>query len=328
MASQHTFTGTTTGLTLNTAGNFDNNVAMADDDIGLFTSIGTGSIIHHASSTALTGLTLHLKSGYTGSWGVEAVGAAVAAYVKLGGSVTNKANVLYIGGSEGGLTDNGSPLLLIENLGAGGTNVGAMHVFGYKTGSAANNYPPVSFKGPSHRGWFYGGEYGYAVRPGELATLNSLHLNKGADGSTPTVRLGLGVTLPGGSGTNGIFVEAGKLYTRSSGTAALVLVGSSEANYYVEEDCPGAHTNINIEQGKVFYDGSGNITNVTARANTTFQRRAASVLGAFTIEAYANSVIDLRNGSPGSYGTVTINCRDGPGTFSLYTDAGTTVNLR
>ena len=315
--------------TLNTAGSWDTNVALADGETAVFNDIGTGGVTHHASYTSLANVTFHLKSGYTGTWGAEATGTTPAAPCQFGSVDPTNRTTFLIGAGGGGRTGNGSGRILLRNV-ADGTNIASMHVYVHKTGSATNNYAPLGLSGPALRVWAQGGETGVAQRPGETATLDSLMMTRSADDSTtPVVRLGAGVSLPGGSGTNSIFVEAGELYNRSSNTAAAVLVGGSDAEYYVEEDCTGAHTNIDIEEGKVFYDGTGSITNVTARAGVTFRRRSGQALGAFTIEAYRGCTIDLRNGNPGGYtGAITINCRDGVGSFSLLADAGVDINLR
>lgn len=339
MASSHTFTGTSTGLSLLTAANWDNNTAFAADDVAFFTSFGTGSVTHAAGLTGLAGMTLHVKAGYTGSWGVESSGIVAAAPILIGAPVAPGTNSsaatnitsLYLGQSEGGSGGNGSPLFMLGNgVGvAAGSNAASLFIRVYKTGVAANNYPPATFTGTNLRCWSYGGEVGFAVRPGDVANLLSLHMNTPPSSSAPIVRLGRGCSLPEGTGTNAMTIEAGTCYNRSTATAVLVTVSGAGASYVAEPDCTGAHTNILIrEGGNVLYSGTGTVTNWTVRANATLRITDGQLRSIGTINAHAGSVIDIDNGNASSFsGGVTINCPDGVGTITLKAPAGLGITL-
>lgn len=302
-----------------TGANYDDNTAPATGDVVKYNSISTQNVTSGLSATGVLGVTLDVTAGYSGKIGVEGAGIVPAAYLTLGVTGTQ---TVYVGRNDGGTAGNGPQLALIKPNSANTVNV-----YVYRTGSAANNYPPACFLGQAVNLYCYGGETGFAVRPGETGTLATLTLGvspeAGASGN-PVVRVGAGATLPAA-----VNIEAGSLYSQSTGAVTTVNVNGQSAKYVVEAGATGAHTTINVYEGKCIYNGTGAITTVNVRSGATFdmsqdQRGGKSVT---TINVDEGGEVLLDNGVNGSIAVTTVTVRGDPRKIKLSKPVGMSITL-
>lgn len=290
--AQKTYTSNTAASNFGTGSNYDDNAAPASGDTVVFTSIGTGSITQGLSQTNIAAITLDFRAGYTGSVGTESSGSNGASYLTLGAT---GAQVLYVGRNLGGSGGNGMTMGLFNLPSTNGATV-----FGYRTGSATNNYPPVTLKGAAMTLHLYGGEYGFCVRPGEAGTLSAVSLDKASDyaNGSPVLRIGKGAVVP-----SVMNVANGQCYSSSTNTATTINVIGAGTKYVAEPDNSGAHTNINIEEGAtVTYLGTGAISAATIRANCQFDASQDTQSGKQfgTFHLYEGAVLNLDNGANGT----------------------------
>jgi hypothetical protein len=280
----------TSGNSWTAVANWSGNAVPVNGDTITFNGVGTANLTSGlANATAVSSCTLNVDAAYTGTIGVESTGTATATYLEFAGTSTVTVN---IGRRESDQAGNGVALLLLSCPGTSTVNL-------FKVGSPSGQYPPACVKaGTATAINAYGGQLGVCVRPGEAGTLTALRLasNNQGDGN-PLVRIGPGVTMP-----SAVYIEAGAVYTRSTGTAAFVSVTGNGASYVVQPDATGAHTNIEIaDGGSVTYCGTGTITNATVRANCTLDMTQSPTAKSIdSIYADEGARILLDNGVSGS----------------------------
>ncbi|HEY1189528.1 MAG TPA: hypothetical protein VGE74_17920, partial [Gemmata sp.] len=193
--------------------------------------------------------------------------------------------------------------------------------------------PVLCVKGATVNLYAYGGETGFAVRPGEVGTLGTLSLLKQTGQNTgAVVRVGKGAVWP-----TTVFVEAGTLYSHATNTLTTLKLTGGEGQAFTETDSTGAITGVDIgEGGKFFHRGTGGIAAATVRASSTFSlAQDARDKTLDEVVAYAGATIDLDNGkadsithSGGGTNVPTIYCVDGIGTVTIKAPAGMSLNIR
>jgi hypothetical protein len=230
--------GTTTSFTLNT--NWSPTGAPASNDVLMFNGSATGSCSADLGSS-LTGVTIIVEPSFIYSIGT--VVAGLATYLTLDGGT------LRMPKSTGAGSPTGSPRILIDF----GTGTLSATVDIESTGNSPTEaaYPPVQLLGSKITANITGGIVGFAVRPGESATLTSLKTG----GDNPRVTLGKGVTL-----TSGIW-NSGTIESLSDNTATTVRISKGSYTY----TGTGAHTTLYVDGGAVTYKGSGNIGTLDCR---------------------------------------------------------------
>lgn len=306
------------------AGNYSGNAAPATGDTLILNAVGTANLSTNLGYyTNVAGCTINALDGFVANVGAEASGTNAATYLVLGSSGTTNA---YIGRTGGGLVGNGSPLFLLDG------SSGTLKVNVYKTGSKTGSYPCLCVKGSAVTVNAYGGEMGFAVRPGETGTLSALNLLRSEDASTsPVVRCGKGATMP-----STVIVERGTLYSNSTSTITTLKVSGPDAVFVSEADSTGAITNVVLTEGRMIHKGTGGITTATVRANCTLdltQDAQSKTLN--TVYADAGAKVLLDNGNPSSIthsagGTnlVTIVCTGGLGTVTISAPAGMQLSIQ
>lgn len=288
----------TSSTSFSTAGNWSDNAAPANDDILIFNGVGTAACSTDLG-TILTGVTVIIEPNHSAAIGAVAAGAAT--YLVLDGGTLKMPrlpNPASAAGPSRVLIDFGSTAATVD--------IQATNTTGSET-----QYPPVQILGDALTASVSGGSVGFAVRPGETATLASLRVTKGLGGD-PSVYLGPGATVTSGT------YDAGTVESRASATAATTRV--SGATYRVEGSA--AHTTLTIDAGKVYYNGSGTIA--TLDCNGTFDATAlGSALTITTATFRRGYLADLDNGVPGGITfTNPINYPDGIQAGTLRTPAG------
>jgi hypothetical protein len=300
----------TSSTSFSTAANWSDGNAPGNNDTLIFNGIGTANCSTDLSSV-LTGVTVIVEPGYSGYIGL--VSGATANYLVLDGGTLKMPKT-------GGASSNanaGSQRVMI----AFGSTAATVYVEATNPIGAESYYPPVMVKGTAVTATVLGGNTGFAVRPGDVATLASLRVAK-QSGTSPYAYLGAGVTL-----TDAV-LEAGRILSKADNTATTIRVGGAEYEY----TGTGAHTTLHLDAGKVIYSGTGTLTTANVRGYLDLSQdpRAKTITTAST---WRGSTINADNGVPGGVVfTNAINHYDGvgPSGCTLITPAnvkGTLVSI-
>lgn len=292
----------TSSTSFNTGANWSDNAAPSNNDVLIFNGVGTANCSSNLS-TVLTGVTVIVEPGYTGYIGN--VSGATADYLVLDGGTLKMPRT----GGAAGTSSAGSQRVMIDF----GSTAAVVYIETSNSTGAESFYPPVMVKGTSITATVLGGNVGFAVRPGDAATLASLRVAKQTS-SAPYVFLGAGVTL-----TDGVF-DAGNILSKAENTATTIRVGGATYEY----TGTGAHTTLHLDAGKAIYSGTGTLTTANVRGYLDLSQdpRAKTIT---TANTYRGSTINADNGVPGGVVfTNAINHYDGigPNGCTLITPAG------
>lgn len=280
----------TTPGSFTTAGNWYPSGAPANGDTLVFNALGPGSV-NSGLNTSLTGVTLVVDKGYTGSIGVMPSGNTPASYLTLVGGA------LIVGRESGGTSSGtGSPAILVD---FGGT---AATVTVYDSGSTSTvpGLPPILLKGSNLTIHHLGGKIGVAAVPGETATV-TYNCGSQAGVISPTAFFGTGATI------TLLSMQSGTVLSVSGNTVASATVSGGT---YIHQGS-GAHTDLTtVAGGTVLYDGTGTITTLN-NAGVFRRSRGTDSLAITTLNLYSGATLDLDNGRAGTVtiSNVNLNCK-------------------
>jgi hypothetical protein len=299
--------GTTTSFSTSTNWKLADGSAAAAPGAGdtlIFNSNAAGSCTADLGSS-LTGLTIIVEPSFTYSIGTVASG--VPTYLHVHGGT------LKMPKTSGAGSPSGSPRVLID---FGSVSAGADIDIEYTSRNPTESYlPAVQIIGTGLRANITGGVVGFAIRPGETATLDSLKIG----GDSPQVTLGRGATC------TSIIGNAGAIDNLSTNTTATSRFGRG-CTY--TNSGSGAHTTMYVESGgRAIYKGAGTIGTLYCWGSLDMSQNNNSV----TITSstfYAGHNVNIDNGVAG--GVVFTNARnfpDGMGSGVFRTPAGVKSTL-
>jgi hypothetical protein len=264
-----------------TAANWAPSGAPASGDVLTFDGTGTANVTAGLDQSALTGVTVRFE--HASAVEVGAYAAGVPSYLKFGTGLT-----VVVGGQTGFGSGSGSPRLMIHGTGAATVNIVRAASAGRSDDA---NVPPVQLKGADLTIAASGGSFGVGVRAGETGNVvTSLHANLGSDGDAPYCYLGPGTAVTSQT------INAGRVYSRSDGTAAATVVDGGEYDY----EGTGAHTALTVNNDSTcYYSGTGTITAGIVAGELNFSRdgRTKTVTN---LTVSDGATLDVDNGVPGS----------------------------
>lgn len=272
----------TSSTSFNTAANWSDGNAPANDDVLCFDYRGTANVETNLS-TVLTGIVIRKEKSYTGRIGVLSSTGSTATYLVLDGGT------LHYEQDTGAGVGSGSPLCMIN---FGGTAAVA-NVYDSASSSYSTYLPPLLLKGTSLTLHMSGGKVAVAPLHGETST-GTFRVFKNPNAVVaPSLFLGSGVT------TTALTVDQGaSCHSRAGQTVTSAIVDGTGSLYTY--DGSGAHTALTVGEGaKCIHYGTGTIT--TLNLSGTFDRtRDTRALTLSTSNIYGGSHFLLDNGVSGS----------------------------
>jgi hypothetical protein len=268
----------TSSGSFNTAANWSDTLAPANNDTLIFGSYGTASVDANLS-TILTGVTIIVEKSYPGNIGT--ISGGTFTYLTLDGGT---AHIGQLTGGPG--TQPGSSQIMLNF----GTTAATVTVYDSGSSGAFNNtYPAILLDGTVLTLRQFGGSVGIATDTANTSTLVDGRIAPGGAALVPpTLYLGRGVT------TTFLSVGSGRALSRSANTNSEVRV--SGGGYYSHIGT-GAHSLVTAySAGFVEYSGTGTITALTLLGGTFDRRSGPAPLTITDLEIHAGSSLLLDNG--------------------------------
>lgn len=235
--------GATTSFT--TASNWSDSAAPQNGDTLIFTAASAGSCASDLASS-LTGITLIIEPSFAHEIGAVDADTGAATPLRLFGGT------ILMPRTSGAGSPAYSPRVLL-NLATVSGSPSVVAIEATSESPTESYYPPVQIIGTDIDARISGGIVGFAVRPGEVASITSLAVAKGD--ASPRVFIGRGATITSCAMAGGTVQN---LSEQTIGTVAVadgVYVSSGSA----------AHSSIIVDGGTVRYNGSGAIGSLSCR---------------------------------------------------------------
>jgi hypothetical protein len=268
----------TSSGSFNTAANWSDTLAPANNDVLIFGAYGTADVNANLS-TILTGVTVIVEKAYPGKIGTIS-GGTFAPLVLDGGTAR-------IGESSGGPgSQPGSSQIMLDF----GTTAATVTVYDTASSGAFNSvYPAVMLDGTVLTVHQFGGTVGIASETANTATLASGRISgSGTASVAPRMYIGRGVTV------TALYVKNGVAHTRATPNVGDALI--SEGGLLIN-DGTGTYTTLQLNAGgRCNMPGTGTISSLTIASGAVFDRTMGT--GAVTINAnmYGGSSLLADNG--------------------------------
>jgi hypothetical protein len=268
----------TSSGSFNTAANWSDTLAPANNDTLIFGAYGTADVNANLS-TILTGVTVIVEKAYPGKIGTIS-GGTFTPLVLDGGTAR-------IGESSGGPgSQPGSSQIMLDF----GTTAATVTVYDTASSGAFNStYPAVMLDGTVLTVHHFGGTVGVASETANTATLASGRVSgSGTASVAPRLYLGRGVTV------TALFIKNGVVHTRGTPNVGDVII--SDGGLLIN-DGTGTYTTLQIYGGRCNMPGTGTITSLAIGNGGVFDRTMGT--GAITLSStalYAGASLLLDNG--------------------------------